>query len=204
VWGGDGGRQGPPTGPPSTKMRALRATAFLPPAQPGQLGLGGLGATSGGQEGGRRVGGLQQGRGPSGAEGGCSSQYPEKPACGWPLVGTKAFPGDNTPAHKGQCWPGTCPTGPPRAEPQRGFRAGGQAWEAQLGLDLNPSFPRHLHGPLSCSLPSVSLPFLTVKWGWDPAPSVRWGQGGADWGCSSGALTCVHHSCRCEPPYRHR
>ena len=34
--------RGPPTGPPSTKMRALRATAFLPPAQPGQLGLGGV------------------------------------------------------------------------------------------------------------------------------------------------------------------
>lgn len=131
---------GPPTGPPSTKMRALRATAFLPPAQPGQLGLGGLGATSGGQEGGRRVGGLQQGRGPSGAERGCRSQYPEKPACGWPLVGTKAFPGDNTPAHKGPVLAWRLPhwTTPGRAA--EGFQGGG----AGLGGPAGPRLESQL------------------------------------------------------------
>ena len=121
------------------------------------------------------MGGRRQGREPSATEGGCSSQYPEKPACGWPLVGTKAFPGDSTPAHKG---PGLAWRMPHRTTPGRaaeGVQGGGQAWEAQPGLDLNPSFPRCLHGPLSWSLPSVSLPFLAVKCGWDPTPPAGCG-----------------------------
>ena len=119
-------------------------------------------------------------------------------------MGTKAFPGDNTPAHKGTVLAGRLPHGPPGSG--RGAGAG-------LGAPAQPRPDSQLSQTLTRALELVpnlcEPPFPYCEVGGPCAPLWVWviselGAGQYRLGCSSGVLTCVHHSCRCEPPYPHR
>ena len=106
---------------------------------------------------------------------------------------------------------GLAPAPPDHPGPSR---RGGSGRGAGLGGPARPRLESQLPQMLTRALELVPalceppFPRCEVRVG-PHAPSWVWvipevGQGGAGWGCSSGALTCVHHSCCCKRPYPHR